>query len=64
VARCARSPSLADSATADAPCVICDLNLSELQGIEPPRGFGRDAALHFAPDLCTEKALIDQQDFS
>jgi hypothetical protein len=35
-------PSLADSATADALRTICDLDLSELQGIEPPRGFGRD----------------------
>jgi len=35
-------PSLADSATADALRAICDLDLSELQGIEPPRGFGRD----------------------
>ena len=34
--------SLADSATADALRAICDLDLSELQGIEPPRGFGRD----------------------
>ena len=30
-------PSLADSATADALRSICDLDLSELQGIEPPR---------------------------
>ncbi len=35
-------PSLAASATADALRAICDLDLSELQGIEPPRGFGRD----------------------
>jgi hypothetical protein len=35
-------PSLADSATADALRAICDFDLSELQGIEPPRGFGRD----------------------
>src|SRR5271157_492204 len=35
-------PSLVDSATADALRAICDLDLSELQGIEPPRGFGRD----------------------
>ena len=35
-------PSLADSATADALRAISDLDLSELQGIEPPRGFGRD----------------------
>lgn len=34
--------SLAESATADALRAICDLDLSELQGIEPPRGFGRD----------------------
>src|SRR5271166_3162424 len=35
-------PSLADSATADALRTICALDLSELEGIEPPRGFGRD----------------------
>jgi hypothetical protein len=35
-------PSLADSAMADELRAICDLDLSELQGIEPPRGFGRD----------------------
>ena len=35
-------PSCADSATADALRAICELDLSELQGIEPPRGFGRD----------------------
>jgi len=34
--------NLAESATADALRSICDLDLSELQGIEPPRGFGRD----------------------
>jgi len=30
------------SSTAEALGVICDLELSELAGIEPPRGFGRD----------------------
>jgi hypothetical protein len=35
-------PSLQDSATAEALQVICDLDLSELQALEPPRGFGRD----------------------
>ena len=35
-------PSLADSATADVLRAIIDLDLSELQGIEPPRRFGRD----------------------
>ncbi|MDQ2765331.1 MAG: hypothetical protein M3Y22_18205 [Pseudomonadota bacterium] len=34
--------NLADSATADALRVICDLDLSELASGEPPRGFGRD----------------------
>jgi hypothetical protein len=34
--------SLQDSATAEALRAICDLELSELQAIEPPRGFGRD----------------------
>jgi len=35
-------PSVAGRATAEALRAICDLDLSELQGIEPPRGFGRD----------------------
>ena len=34
--------SLADSATADALRIICEFDLSELEGVEPPRGFGRD----------------------
>jgi hypothetical protein len=34
--------SLQDSATADALQVICDLDLAEIQAIDPPRGFGRD----------------------
>jgi hypothetical protein len=31
-----------DSATAEALRTVVDLDLSELQAIEPPRGFGRD----------------------
>jgi hypothetical protein len=31
-----------DSATAEALRAICDIDLAELQAIEPPRGFGRD----------------------
>jgi hypothetical protein len=31
-----------DSATAEALRTICEIDLSELQSIEPPRGFGRD----------------------
>ena len=34
--------NLAVSATADALHEICDLDLSELTSVEPPRGFGRD----------------------
>jgi hypothetical protein len=34
--------SLQNSATADALRAICDLDLSEIQAIIPPRGFGRD----------------------
>jgi hypothetical protein len=33
---------LHEGATADALQAICELDLSELQAIEPPRGFGRD----------------------
>jgi hypothetical protein len=34
--------NLQDSATAAALAAICDLDLSELAAVEPPRGFGRD----------------------
>lgn len=34
--------NLQDSALAEALQAICDLDLDELQAIEPPRGFGRD----------------------
>jgi hypothetical protein len=34
--------SLQDTATAEALRAISELDLSELQAIEPPRGFGRD----------------------
>jgi hypothetical protein len=34
--------NLMDSATADALRAVCDLDLTELQAIDPPRGFGRD----------------------
>lgn len=35
-------PSLHEGATADALQAICELDLSDLLAIEPPRGFGRD----------------------
>jgi hypothetical protein len=34
--------NLRDSPLAEALQAICDLDLTELQSIEPPRGFGRD----------------------
>jgi hypothetical protein len=34
--------NLEDSATAEALQAICDLDLTDLQAIVPPRGFGRD----------------------
>ena len=34
--------NLHDSALAEALQAICDLDLTELQAIVPPRGFGRD----------------------
>jgi hypothetical protein len=34
--------NMEDSATAEALRAICDLDLSELEGIVLPRGFGRD----------------------
>ena len=33
---------LQESATAEALQAICDLELDDLETIEPPRGFGRD----------------------
>jgi hypothetical protein len=35
-------PSLTEGATAEALRAICDLDLSELAIVEPPRGYGRD----------------------
>ena len=35
-------PSLQEGATAEALQAICELDLSEIQAVEPPRGFGRD----------------------
>jgi hypothetical protein len=37
--------SLQESSTAETLQAICDLDLRELQDIEPPRGFGRDQML-------------------
>jgi len=34
--------NLQDSLTAEALQAICDLDLTELQAVVPPRGFGRD----------------------
>ena len=34
--------TLAETATAEALRAICELDLSDLQLVEPPRGFGRD----------------------
>jgi hypothetical protein len=34
--------NLRDSPLAEAPQTICDLDLTELEAIIPPRGFGRD----------------------
>jgi hypothetical protein len=34
--------NLEASATAEALRAICDLDLSDIEGVEPPRGFGRD----------------------
>ena len=34
--------NLQDSATAEALHAICDFDLTELEAIVPPRGFGRD----------------------
>ncbi len=35
-------PTLHEGATAEALQAICELDLSDLQAIDPPRGFGRD----------------------
>jgi hypothetical protein len=43
--------NLAESATAEALRAICDLDLSELDSVEPPPGFGRDEAAGVPPAL-------------
>jgi hypothetical protein len=35
-------PSLVDSATAQALDAICEIDLSELESVDPPRGYGHD----------------------
>ena len=35
-------PACTTGATAEALQAICELDLSDLQAVEPPRGFGRD----------------------
>jgi hypothetical protein len=35
-------PNLHDGATAEALQAVCELDLSEIQAVEPLRGFGRD----------------------
>ena len=35
-------PTLAESATAQALEAVCALDVSELESVEPPRGYGRD----------------------
>ena len=37
--------NMADGATAEALRAICDLDLSEVQSIVPPKGFGRDRSV-------------------
>ena len=34
--------NLEESATAEALRAICDLDLSDIESVEPPRGFSRD----------------------
>jgi hypothetical protein len=34
--------NLRDTATAEALQAICDIDLADLQEVQPPRGFGRD----------------------
>ena len=38
----ASTNNLADSSTAEALRAVCDIDLSDLDSVEPPRGFGRD----------------------
>ena len=42
IERILEEDSLQDGATSDALRTVCDLDLTDLQAIEPPRGFGRD----------------------
>jgi hypothetical protein len=34
--------NLADSNTAEALRAVCEIDLSDLESVDPPRGFGRD----------------------
>ena|SRR5215472_13161065 len=36
-------PNVADSATAEALQALCEIDLTELNSVEPPPGFGRDS---------------------
>src|SRR5664280_3076954 len=42
IERILEEDSLQDGATADALWAVCDLDLTDLQAIDPPRGFGRN----------------------
>jgi len=42
IERILEEDSLQNGATADALRAVCDLALTDLQAIDPPRGFGRD----------------------
>ena len=49
--------NLQDSATAEALHAICDLDLTELQAILPPRGFGRDSTAQHSNNRPCQPAL-------
>jgi hypothetical protein len=45
IERILEEDSLQDGATADALRTVCDLDLTDLQAIDEPRGFGRDSPI-------------------
>ncbi len=53
--------SLEGSATAEGLRSICDLDLSDLESVEPPRGFGRDSSAR-RPEGRTCKPLVRVRD--
>jgi len=51
--------SLQGSATAAALRRICELDLSEIEGVEPPRGFGRNSLVAARLQFAATKLVLE-----